>query len=76
MAEEALEVATRSGDRRGIADSWRSLGVVAHSLAEDYPSARNCYEQALALFREMDDGVGTGLTLCNFGQMANGARSG
>ncbi|HZA96546.1 MAG TPA: tetratricopeptide repeat protein, partial [Burkholderiaceae bacterium] len=72
MAEEALEIATQTDDRRGIADSWRSLGVVAHSLAE-YSSARNCYERALALFREMDDRCGTGLTLCNLGHMEVGA---
>jgi predicted ATPase/DNA-binding winged helix-turn-helix (wHTH) protein/Tfp pilus assembly protein PilF len=68
-AEESLAILTQAGDRRGMARSWQSLGVVAHSQA-DYRSARDCYEQALALFRELDDGEGIHVVLSNLGHVA------
>ena len=69
MAEEALAISIEAGDRHGIAESWQSLAVVAHSQT-DYRAARECYERAIVLLRELDDRAEIGVMLCGLGQMA------
>lgn len=42
------------GNRTGEAHTWDSLGFVHHQAGRD-TEAIACYEQALRLFRELDD---------------------
>ncbi|MGA8354963.1 MAG: tetratricopeptide repeat protein, partial [Solirubrobacteraceae bacterium] len=47
-----LQACRDLGDRNGEAATWDSLGYVHHQLG-DYAQAAACYQQALALAREL-----------------------
>jgi non-specific serine/threonine protein kinase len=64
LHEEALSIHRRLDNRRGIAISLASLGLVAMETA-DLPAARSLFEEALAAFRDLGDDMAAGKTLGN-----------
>jgi tetratricopeptide (TPR) repeat protein len=52
--QEALEIVEESGDRRDMANTLDLLGF-AHLEAGDLTSSVRTYDQAIALFRQLDD---------------------
>jgi tetratricopeptide (TPR) repeat protein len=66
LFEDALALATRSGDRRRVTALRNTLGVLEWERGE-YDDALAHYEAALALLREAGDRVHEGLTLNSIG---------
>ena len=54
------------GERHGQADTWDSLGYIRHRLGQ-HPQAKDCYQQALDLYRETGDRLGAAQTLNRLG---------
>ena len=66
--DEALRVAVARGDKRGEANTLKALGDL--DVREDqYPSARQHYEQALELCRAIPDRLGEANTLRALGDL-------
>jgi DNA-binding SARP family transcriptional activator len=63
--QAAIGAARRAGDRPALAWALRSFGVACSELGR-HDEAREHYEQALALFEELDDLVGQADTHLNF----------
>ena len=62
--ETALEAVCQAGDRRGEAAMRYSLGSL-HMFEQDNAGARQQFDRASALYRELDDSYGAALVLRN-----------
>jgi tetratricopeptide (TPR) repeat protein len=68
--EEALDIRTRLGEKRGIAVSLNEMAQVLESLGRT-DEARASYHKALAVRREIGDRRGIGDTLIDLGNFVN-----
>jgi tetratricopeptide (TPR) repeat protein len=57
LFEEAVQLASRAGNKYSLAGGLESLGYVA-LLRDDLDTARDRYREALTLFRQLDDKYG------------------
>ncbi len=67
--QQALRLAREIGYRLGAARAMVGLGRVASLTPVEADAARDYLEQALAIFREVDDRQGIGWTLQNLGSV-------
>ncbi|HEX2619904.1 MAG TPA: tetratricopeptide repeat protein, partial [Phototrophicaceae bacterium] len=67
-ASQALTLAEKAGNQKGMAASLNGLGVAA-DLQGDYAAARTYYEQTVALCREIGDQRGLAIGLNNLGNI-------
>jgi predicted ATPase/DNA-binding SARP family transcriptional activator len=70
LAEEALALRRRLGDRRGLAQALNTCGNVAWAMTE-YDKAGTLYDESLALFGEVDDPEGKANALNNRAMVAS-----
>ncbi|MBW4526887.1 MAG: tetratricopeptide repeat protein [Phormidium tanganyikae FI6-MK23] len=68
--QQSLTIAREIGDRRGEANSLRSLGDAYSSLGQ-YQRAIDFHQQSLEIKREIGDRNGEGGSLCNLGSAYN-----
>jgi non-specific serine/threonine protein kinase len=73
LLKEALELKPHLKNRRTIAGTLIFAGLDALLLRGDWDQAVRLHEEALALYREMDDKWGINLCLVNLGLMAAAA---
>ncbi|MFQ5796576.1 MAG: tetratricopeptide repeat protein [Candidatus Bipolaricaulia bacterium] len=69
LYEEGLALFRELEDKRGIADSFSSLGHVVR-YQDDYEQAAEFYEESLALWRELGGKEGIAFSLSNLGWVA------
>lgn len=70
MYEEGLAVSKKSGDRRQVALSNRSLGAIAQRQG-NFTAARKYVEESLAISRMLNDLFGIAASLNRLGDIAN-----
>lgn len=63
---ESLEIRTRLGDQKGVAESYVSLGSVSHAQAE-YEEAAEACEAALRIYSELGDKPNEARVLAHLG---------
>ena len=68
--EECVALCREVGSRKAIAAAISNLGEVVNKQGE-HRLARNLFEEALSIFREIEDAVGTGC--CNVGVLGHEA---
>jgi hypothetical protein len=69
----ALDVQGAAGDRRGVADSLYNLSFAYFVPRDEIERGRELAEEALAIYRELDDRPGVAKTVWALGGIANAA---
>lgn len=65
-SNQAMELAVKLNDKKGMAGAYRNIGVVHYTRAE-YNLALKNYRKGLELNRELGDRQNEGAALCNIG---------
>src|SRR5258708_29051925 len=69
MLQESLAIRRGLGNAREIAATLSELST-HHLQSDELGKARECQEEALAIFRELGDRIGEGIGLLNLGGIA------
>lgn len=69
LAQQALDLAKRTGDQQGIATSLSNLGIATDDLG-DYALAQDYHQQSLMISQAIDDQQGIATSLSNLGVVA------
>ncbi|MBL4736133.1 MAG: tetratricopeptide repeat protein [Flavobacteriales bacterium] len=64
--DKSLELATESGNKRGIADNYVRIATI-NTLQKNFTISLEYYTQALELYKELEDKQRIGMTLGNMG---------
>lgn len=67
---EVMNLAENQGDRTGVADATRGLGVIAY-FEGDFGTAQKRFEESLAIYREVGDRTGEMYSIGNLSALAD-----